>query len=147
MKVILQEDVANLGTTGQVVEVADGYGRNYLLPRSLAVLADERNTHRMEHQKRLAAARQSKIIAAAKDLAAKITGSAVSIKRQAGTEDKIFGSVTNQDVAEALAAQGVTVDRRNIVLPEPIRNIGVFQIPVKVHRDVEASVKVYVIRA
>jgi large subunit ribosomal protein L9 len=147
MKVILQEDVANLGTTGQVVEVADGYGRNYLLPRSLAVLADERNRHRMEHQKRLAAARQSKIIAAAKDLAAKITGTAVSIKRQAGTEDKIFGSVTNQDVAEALAAQGVTVDRRHIVLSEPIRNIGVFQIPVKVHRDVEASVKVYVIRA
>ncbi|MDP2311339.1 MAG: 50S ribosomal protein L9 [Pseudomonadota bacterium] len=146
MKVILQEEVANLGTTGEVVEVADGYGRNYLLPRSLAVLADERNTRRLDHQRRLAAARQSKVLAAAKELAAKISGTAVSIKRQAGAEDKIFGSVTNQDVQEALAAQGVEVDRRNIVLAEPIRNIGVFQVPVKVHRDVEASVKVYVIR-
>lgn len=147
MKVILQEDVANLGTTGQVVEVADGYGRNYLLPRSLAVLADERNTRRTEHVKRLAAARQTKVLAAAKELATKITGTAVSIKRQAGAEDKLFGSVTNQDVQEALAAQGVEVDRRNIVLPEPIRNIGVFQVPVRVHKDVEANVKVYVIRA
>jgi large subunit ribosomal protein L9 len=146
MKVILQEEVANLGTTGEVVEVADGYGRNYLLPRSLAVLADERNTRRLDHQRRIAAARQSKVLAAAKELAAKISGTAVSIKRQAGAEDKIFGSVTNQDVQEALAAQGVEVDRRNIVLAEPIRNIGVFQVPVKVHRDVEASVKVYVIR-
>ncbi|MDP2306700.1 MAG: 50S ribosomal protein L9 [Pseudomonadota bacterium] len=146
MKVILQEEVANLGTTGEVVEVADGYGRNYLLPRSLAVLADERNTRRLDHQRRLAAARQSKVLAAAKELAAKISGTAVSIKRQAGAEDKIFGSVTNQDVQEALAAQGVEVDRRNIVLAEPIRNIGVFQVPIKVHRDVEASVKVYVIR-
>lgn len=147
MKVILQEDVANLGTTGQVVEVADGYGRNYLLPRSLAVLADERNTRRTEHVKRLAAARQTKVLAAAKELAAKISGTAVSIKRQAGAEDKLFGSVTNQDVQEALAAQGVEVDRRNIVLSEPIRNIGVFQVPVRVHKDVEANVKVYVIRA
>ncbi len=147
MKVILQEDVANLGSTGQVVEVADGFGRNYLLPRSLAVLADERNTRRTEHVKRLAAARQTKVLAAAKELAAKISGTAVSIKRQAGAEDKLFGSVTNQDVQEALAAQGVEVDRRNIVLAEPIRNIGVFQVPVRVHKDVEASVKVYVIRA
>ncbi len=147
MKVILQEDVANLGTTGQVVEVADGYGRNFLLPRSLAVLADERNTRRTEHVKRLAAARQTKVLASARELAAKITGTAVTIKRQAGAEDKIFGSVTNQDVQEALASQGVEVDRRNIVLAEPIRNIGVFQVPVRVHKSVEASVKVYVIRA
>src|SRR5688572_13091433 len=104
MKVILQEEVANLGTTGEVVEVADGYGRNYLLPRNLAVLADERNTRRLDHQRRLAAARQTKVLAAAKELAGKISGTAVSIKRQAGAEDKIFGSVTNQDVQEALAA-------------------------------------------
>lgn len=147
MKVILQEDVANLGTTGQVVNVADGYGRNYLLPRNLAVLADERNTRRTEHQQRLAAARQTKVLSAARDLASKISGTAVSIKRKAGDEDKLFGSVTNQDVQEALAAQGVEVDRRTIVLAEPIRNIGVFQVPVRVHKDVEATVKVYVIRA
>lgn len=147
MKVILQEDVANVGSTGEIVDVADGYGRNYLLPRSLAVLADERNTRRTEHVKRLAAARQAKVLAAARELGAKISGVSVSIKRQAGAEEKLFGSVTNQDVQEALAAQGVEVDRRQITLAEPIRSLGVFQVPVKVHKDVEAAVKVYVIRA
>src|SRR5688500_5272318 len=107
MKVILQEDVANLGSTGDVLDVADGYGRNFLLPRKLAVLADERNTRRMDHQKRLANARQAKVLTAAKELAGKLNGTAVSIKRQAASEDKIFGSVTNQDIAEALATQGV----------------------------------------
>jgi large subunit ribosomal protein L9 len=147
MKVILQEDVANLGSTGEIVDVADGYGRNYLLPRSLAVLADERNTRRTEHVKRLASARQAKVLAAARELGAKISAVSVSIKRQAGAEEKLFGSVTNQDVQEALAAQGVEVDRRQITLAEPIRSLGVFQVPVKVHKDVEAAVKVYVIRA
>ena len=146
MKVILQEDVANLGSTGDVIDVADGYGRNYLLPRKFAVLADPKAQNRLDHQKRIAAARQAKILDGARSLAAKISGSAVSIKRQAAAEDKIFGSVTNADIAEALAAQGVEVDRRTIHLAEPIRNIGVFQVPVKVHREVEASVKVYVIR-
>jgi large subunit ribosomal protein L9 len=146
MKVILQDDVYNLGSTGDVVDVADGYGRNYLLPRQLAVLADERNTRRLGHQKRMAAARQARLLTEAKDLAARIGGAAVSIKRQAAAEDKIFGSVTNADIAEALAAQGVEVDRRQIALGEPIRSIGMFQVPVKVHKDVDASVKVYVIR-
>lgn len=146
MKVILQDDVYNLGATGDIVDVADGYGRNYLLPRQLAVLADERNTRRLGHQKRMAAARQARLLAEANELAGKIAGAAVSIKRQAAAEDKIFGSVTNADIAEALAAQGVEVDRRQIALEEPIRSIGVFQVPVKVHKSVEASVKVYVIR-
>lgn len=147
MKVILQEDVGNLGGTGDVLDVADGYGRNFLIPRKLAVLADAGAENRLTHQKRVAAARQTKVLAAAKELAAKITGTAVSIKRQAGAEDKIFGSVTNADIAEALVGQGIEVDRRTIVLSEPIRNIGMFQVAVKVHKDVEASVKVYVIRA
>lgn len=147
MKVILQEDVANLGSTGSVHEVADGYGRNFLLPRGLAVLADERNSHRLAHQTRQAAARQAKLLAVAQELAAKISGLSLSIKRKAGDEDKLFGSVTNQDIAEALTAQGVAVDRRSIVLADPIRAIGVYQVAVKVHRDVEASVKVFVSRA
>ena len=147
MKVILQDDVPNLGATGAVLDVANGYGRNFLLPRKLAVLADDRNVHRLDHQKRIAAARQGKVLAAAKELATKISGTAISIKRQAGAEDKLFGSVNNADIAEALAAQGIALDRRTILLADPIRNIGVFQVPVKVHRDVEANVKVYVIRA
>lgn len=146
MKVILQDDVHNLGSTGDVVEVADGYGRNYLLPRQLAVLADERNSRRLGHQKRQASAKQARLLAAAKELAGKITGTAITLKRQAASEDKIFGAVTNLDIAEALAAQGITVDRKQIILPEPIRNIGVSQVPVRILKDVEAQVKVYVIR-
>lgn len=145
MKVILQEDVANLGATGSVVDVADGYGRNFLLPRKLAVLADERNTRRLEHQRRIAAQRQAKVVAAARELAAKVSGTAVTIKRQVGAENKLFGSVTNQDVAEALAAQGIVIERKRIDLAEPIRTIGVFQVPVRVHKEVDATVKVYVI--
>ncbi len=146
MKVILQDDVSTLGATGDVIDVADGYGRNYLLPRKLAVLADPKAEHRLAHQKRIAAARQAKVLGAARELAAKVSGTAVSIKRQAASEDKIFGSVTNADISEALAAQGIEIDRKSIVLSEPIRNIGMFQVSVKVHREVEASVKVYVIR-
>ena len=145
MKVILQEDVANLGSAGDVKEVADGYGRNFLLPRRLAVLADDRNTARMEHQRRITAARQARMLAEAKTLAAQISATSVTIKRQTGGEERMFGSVSNQDIAEALAAAGVTLDRRAIHLPEPIRNIGVFQVPVKLHKDVEATVKVYVL--
>lgn len=147
MKVILQDDVHNLGSTGDVVEVADGYGRNYLLPRQLAVLADERNSRKLSHQKRLAAAKQARLLGEAKALAGRITGTAITLKRQATTEDRIHGSVTNIDICEALAAQGIQVDRRQIVLPEPIRNIGVSQVPVRILKDVEAQVKVYVIRA
>jgi large subunit ribosomal protein L9 len=146
MKVILQEDVHNLGATGDVVDVADGYGRNFLLPRQLALIADERNVRRLEHQKRTAAARQAKILAEAQAFAARLTNVAVSIKRQAGAEDKIFGSVTTADIAEALTAQGLDVDRKTLHLEEPIRSIGVFTVPVKVHKAVDASVKVYVVR-
>ncbi len=146
MKVILQDDVANLGSTGDVLDVADGYGRNYLIPRKLAVLAVAGSTRRVEHQKRVAASRQAKAVASARELAVTLGNTAVSIKRQAAAEDKIFGSVTNADIAEALAIQGVTVDRRHIILKDPIRNIGVFQVPVKILKDVEAQVKVYVIR-
>ncbi|MBM4369198.1 MAG: 50S ribosomal protein L9 [Deltaproteobacteria bacterium] len=146
MKVILQQDVDNLGSTGDVKEVADGFGRNFLLPRKLAVLADERNVRRLQHQQRIAAAKQAKLLAAAKETADKISKTAVSIKRQAGEGDKLFGSVTNHDIADALAAAGIEVDKKSVVLEEPIRNIGVFQVPVKVLRGVDASVKVYVIR-
>jgi len=137
MKVILQEEVSNVGVAGQVLDVADGYGRNYLLPRKLAVLADARNTARLEHQRRITAARQARTLAEARDLATRISATPVSIKRQTGAEDKIFGSVTNQDIAEALSTAGLTVDRKQIHLADPIRNIGVFQVPVKLYKDIE----------
>ena len=150
MKVILQEDVPTLGTTGDVLDVADGYGRNFLLPRRLAVLADAQSTNKIEHQKRMAAARQARVVADAQALAAQITATAVSFKRKAAGKDeldlKIFGAVTNQDIAEALEAQGVKVDKRAIVLAEPIRALGRSQVAVKVHPGVEAMVTVFVQR-
>jgi len=146
MKVILQEDVHNLGPAGQVVDVADGYGRNFLLPRRLAVIADAGNTARLEHQRKVTAVRQARALAEAKALASQIASTPVSIKRQTGSDDKLFGSVTNQDIADALSAAGITVDRRGILLPEPIRNIGMFQVPVKLVKEIETTVKVYVIR-
>ena len=146
MKVILQSDVQHLGSVGDVVDVADGYGRNYLLPRGLALLADARNVKRLEHQKRVTAHRRQRLEAQANELAGRLADAAVSIKRSAGEEDKLFGSVTNRDIADALAADGFEIDRRSIVLDEPIRNIGVFTVPVKLTMGVEASVKVYVIR-
>lgn len=148
MKVILQEDVSNLGSAGQVIDVADGYGRNYLLPRKFAVLADDRNMRRLEHQRRLTAARQARMLADAQALAQRIGSMAITIKRQtsADEKDKIFGSVTNQDIAEALASHKIEVDRRTIHLNEPIRNIGVFTVPVKLLKGVETTIKVYVTR-
>ena len=147
MKIILQSDVDNLGSTGEVKDVASGYARNYLLPRGLALLADERNVRQLQHLQRMASAQNAKLIAAAQALADKIAKTPVSIKRQAGEGDKLFGSVSNIDIAEALTAAGITVDRKAVDLTEPIRNIGVFQVPVKVMRGVDAQVKVYVIRS
>ncbi len=147
MKIILQADVDNLGSSGEVKDVASGYARNYLLPRGLALLADERNVRQLQHLQRMASAQNAKLIAAAQEVADKISKTPVSIKRQAGEGDKLFGSVSNIDIAEALTAAGIPVDRKSVDLADPIRNIGVFQVPVKVARGVEATVKVYVIRS
>jgi large subunit ribosomal protein L9 len=146
MKVILQENVTNLGKVGEIVKVKDGYGRNYLVPNQLAVVADERNVARMEHQRRTADARAQKLVGEAKTLAEKLSQTAVTIRRQAGEENKIFGSVTNRDIAEALAAEGFAIDKKQIVVDESIiKNLGVFNVAVKLAPEVSADVKVYVI--
>ena len=146
MMVILQQDVPHLGRVGEIVKVRDGYGRNYLVPHGMAVVADERNVRRLEHQKREAAAKASRILADAKAAAEKLGQTAVSIKMQAGEEGKLFGAVTNRDIVDALLAEGVEIDRRQVELAEPIKQIGVFNVPVRLHPDVEAAVKVYVIQ-
>jgi large subunit ribosomal protein L9 len=146
MKVILQEDVAHLGQTGQIVKVKDGFARNYLVPRGLALVADERNVKQLQHNMRIAQARAAKVLAVARDLAEKLATVAVSIKRESGEEGKLFGSVTNRDIAEALAAEGFEIDRRTIQLDEPIRSIGVFNVQVKLHPEVQTQAKVYVIQ-
>jgi large subunit ribosomal protein L9 len=146
MKVILQQDFDGLGRIGDIVKVSDGYAFNFLIPRGIAMQAGEGNVRQMEHLQRLTEAKRKAMLDQARVEADRINGTAVSLKRLAGEEDKLFGSVTNRDIAEALAAEGIEIDKRNIVLDEPIRTIGVYNVPVRIHADVEAKLKVYVIR-
>ena len=147
MRVILKQEVKNLGDAGDIVKVSPGYGRNYLLPRGLAVLANEGTVAQAEHAQKVANAIRRKQMSGAVAMAEKLQETAITIRREAGDDDKLFGSVTNRDVAEALAAEGIEIDRRLIEVADPIRNIGLFTVPVRLHREVDASVRVYVIRA
>ena len=142
MKVILREDIENLGKSGDLVTVKDGFGRNYLLPRKKAVLASEQNMRQLEHEKSVMTARNAKLKGAAEEQAKKIGSIKVTIKRKVGEQDKLFGSVTALDIAEAVAAQGQTVDRRAIHLPEPIKSTGSFEVELRLHREVTAKIKV-----
>jgi large subunit ribosomal protein L9 len=144
MKLILREDVYNLGKGGELVEVKPGYGRNFLIPRGLAVLANPKNIREVEHQKAVAAAKAAKLKASAEAIAKRLSDTPVSMKRKVGEQDKLYGSVTAMDVAEALAARGLDIDRRTIELPEPIKTLGDFEVSVKLHSDVVGKVKVKV---
>ncbi len=147
MRVILKKEVPNLGDAGDIVNVKTGYGRNYLIPRGLAMPASEGSIKQVEHQKRLAEAIRRQQLEAARALGQKLSATSVTIRREAGDDDRLFGSVTNRDVADALAAEGIAVDRKSIQLEEHIRTLGLFQVPVRLHRDVTATVKVYVMKA
>lgn len=144
MKVILREDVYNLGKSGELVTVKEGYARNFLLPRGLALLASNANVRHLEHEKQVIELRQQKLKGAAQEEARKLSGIKVTIKRKVGEQDKLFGSVTALDIAEALAAAGQKVDRRHIHLPEPIKAIGSFPVEIRLHRDVTAKLDVNV---
>ncbi len=147
MKIILQQEIPRLGSLGEVVDVADGYARNYLIPRGMAVLAHARNVGRLRHQQSLAEAKQDKYMAAANAAAKQLEGAAVTIKRQADEEgEKLFGSVTNRDIAKALLEDGIEVDKRAIDLPEPIKAIGAHTVKIQLFANVSAEVKVYVIK-
>ncbi|MCE9668047.1 50S ribosomal protein L9 [Myxococcus stipitatus] len=144
MKVILREDIENLGKSGELVTVKDGFGRNYLLPRKKAVLASEQNLRQLEHEKAVITARNAKLKGAAEEQAKKVGSIKVTIKRKVGEQDKLFGSVTALDIAEAVAAQGQAIDRRSIHLPEPIKTLGSFEVELRLHREVTAKIKVEV---
>jgi len=145
MMVILQKDVPKLGSVGDVVRVKDGYGRNFLVPRGLAVIANTRNVKQLEHQKRQANKAAEAALAEANAQAAKVSDTPVTLKVEVGEEGKIFGSVTNRDIAAALAEEGVEVDRRNIQIDSPIKSLGVYDVTVQVGSGVDATVKVYVV--
>ena len=144
MEVILREDVPNLGTIGDIVRVKPGFARNYLLPRGLAVVADRRNVHVLEHQQRLAAEKRERERRQAMSVAEKLSRVRLTIKARAGEEGKLFGSVTSIDIERALSAAGYTVDRRRIRLPEPIKSVGVYTVPVHLGVGVDAQVSITV---
>ena len=145
MKLILREDVYNLGKSGELVAVKNGYARNYLLPRNLAMLANAANVRQLEHEKQVIELRQQKLKGGAQEQAKKLEGVKVNIKRKVGEQDKLFGSVTALDIAEALAAAGHKLDRRLIHLPEPIRAVGDFPVEIRLHREVTAKLTVTVL--
>jgi large subunit ribosomal protein L9 len=145
MLIILQENVPNLGNVGDVVRVKDGYGRNFLVPRGMAVIADQGNRRRLDHQKRVAEGQRSKAMAEANALLAKIVETPITIKSAAGEDGKLFGSVTNRDVAEKLAEAGVEVDRRLITIGDSIKTTGAYDVTVKLGLDLSATIKVYVV--
>jgi large subunit ribosomal protein L9 len=145
MEVILREHVDNLGRRGEVVKVADGYARNYLLPRKLALLATEGNKKQIEREKVKFDAKESEEQKVAQSMAERIASVEVEIARRVGETDALFGSVTSSDIADALAKKGFELDRRKLVLQEPIKKLGEFSIPVKLHREVTAQVKVRIV--
>lgn len=144
MKLILREDVEHLGRGGELVEVKPGYGRNYLLPRGLAVAANPKNIRELEHQKKIAEAKAAKLKASAEAVAKRLADTPITLQRKVGEQDKLYGSVTALDLVEALAARGLQLDRRLIDLSEPIKTVGDFEVPVKLHREVVGKVKLKV---
>jgi large subunit ribosomal protein L9 len=142
MKLILREDVENLGKGGELVDVKPGYGRNFLLPRGLAVTANPKNVRELEHQRSVAQAKAAKAKASAEAVAKRLADTAITLKRKVGEQDKLYGSVTALDLAEALAARGLSIDRRSIDLAEPLKALGDFEVPVKLHHEVVGKVKV-----
>ena len=146
MKIILQEDVEHVGDAGEIVSVADGFGRNYLIPRGLALPANERNVKQFSHRKRLVEHRQAKAKDAALDLAKRVENVTCTIEKSVGENDRLYGSVTGLDIEDSLRAAGLDISRKQLQLPEPIKNIGIFEVPVKLHSEVIAKLKVYVVK-
>jgi large subunit ribosomal protein L9 len=142
MEVILKEDVAKLGSRGDVVKVAEGYGRNFLLPKKLAIEATKGNKAVIEQMKAASVRRSAKEKTQAEELAKQFDGVSVSFQRRSGEHDQLFGSVTASDIADALSKKGFSLDRRKIQLHEPLKTVGEFTVPVKLHKDVTSHLKV-----
>ena len=145
MQVILREDIDKLGKIGDLVKVADGYARNFLVPGKKAIEATPKNLNAMNHAKKMVSDRLRKLKKEAAADADRIKSLSVTIKAKTGEEGKLFGSVTSMDIAEAVKAQGVDIDRRKIVLDEPLKRLGEFTVPVKLHTDITAEIKVSVV--
>ena len=146
MKIILQQDFNRLGNAHDVVEVKDGYGRNYLIPEGIAVLATAGNIRHNEEMKKHSAKKVEKLLVDAKARAEKVSGQQFTITVKVKDGDNIYGSVSTQDIVEHLAESGIEISRSAVLLPEPIKKLGVYDIAIKIYRDVEATVKVWVVK-
>ena len=146
MEVILMEDVENLGKRGEKITVKNGYARNFLLPRKLALPATASGVRMMKEEERRRAVREVKMHREAQELAADLNKVSCTAEVQAGEDDRVFGAVTSGDIAELLTAQGFNIDKRKIVLDEPLKALGVYTIPIRLYSDVEAKVKVWVVK-
>src|SRR5262247_2640032 len=146
MEVILREHVDNLGKRGEIVKVADGYARNYLLPRKLALPATDGNRKHVERERKIVEARESQEKAQAEAIAARLAAVDITIARRVGETDQLYGSVTAVDIADFLKGKGFEIDRRKLILPEPIKAIGQHTVPLKLHREVTVPLKVRVVK-
>jgi len=146
MKVILTEDVTYLGIAGDLLKVKDGYARNYLIPNGHAVIATVQNIKNLEHQKRQIQSKLQKIKKEAEQLAKKIEAVSCTVTKPAGEEDKLFGSVTSADIFASLKNEGIDIDKKKILLDDPIKCLGIFTVPVKLHSEVIAQLKVWVVK-
>ncbi len=147
MQIILKTNVEKLGKEGEVVTVADGYARNYLIPKKLAIQATEKNRQLLEQEKKIEINRVAKAKKEAEVLANELANVSCTINVQAGENDRLFGSVTTNDIASALADLGYDIDKRKIILEEPIKELGLFTVPIKLHADITANIKVWVVKA
>lgn len=146
MKIILKEDIAKLGKAGDSLEVQDGFARNFLLPKKLALAATADNLKVVEQEKQKKLLRQEKEKKQAQDLAQKIASTSCTITVKSGPDGKLFGSITNQDIAQAYQAEGIELDKKKIELAEPIKEVGVFKLNIKLHPEVVAEAKIWVVK-
>ena len=146
MKIILTSDVESIGKAGEILDVSDGFFRNYLHPKGLAVVADERRKRELEHYKRMIEKKVAALRKQAMGLKERIESTSITIARQAGEEEKHLGSVTSRDIAQALIAEGIEIDHRDILLDKPIKKLGSFNVEVKLHGDVRGTIRLWVVK-
>lgn len=146
MKIILKQDYENLGSAGEIIDVKDGYARNYLIPRGVAVTATKRNMRVLEEEMKMAERRKSKDRILAEHLAAELSAVSLTAAVSVGEDDKLFGSVTSQTIAELLKEKGYDIDKKKILLSEPIKALGIYTVSVKLHTEVSADVRIWVVK-
>jgi large subunit ribosomal protein L9 len=146
MKILLRQDHEKLGEAGEIINVKPGFARNFLIPQGFGLVATAQNVKRYENEKKQMSWRKEKEKRVAEELAKELENLSCTITVQVGEEDKLFGSVTSQNIAEALESQGHKIDKRKILLDEPIKSLGIYSVPIKLHTDVEAKVKVWVVK-